>query len=180
LFLIGRFFKNLLLSNLFRNQQIRNKNCLWQPCLQTDRDEISNLYRGSSFSSSFENCFCRLLTFALWDKLPLVKRFGDVTFALCDKLPFVTKTQYYKLSYESDPNITPKTSTPSSPKHPPSSKQESINRRLDLLITNNNLNVPETLHNDVISPIEESAPPLPPRSYKQPSPPPSPDRLLLR
>ena len=88
-----------------------------------------------------------------------------------------TKTQYYKLSYESDPNITPKTSTPSSPKHPPSSKQESINRRLDLLITNNNLNVPETLHNDVISPIEEFAPPLPPRSYKQPSPPTSPQHL---
>jgi hypothetical protein len=28
---------------LFRNQPIRNKNCLWRPCLLTDRDEMSNL-----------------------------------------------------------------------------------------------------------------------------------------
>ena len=26
----------------FRNQPIRNKNCLWQPCLLTERDEMSN------------------------------------------------------------------------------------------------------------------------------------------
>jgi hypothetical protein len=25
----------------FRNQPIRNKNCLWWPCLLTDRDEIA-------------------------------------------------------------------------------------------------------------------------------------------
>ena len=30
----------------FRNQLFRNKNCLWQPCLLMDRDELSNLYRG--------------------------------------------------------------------------------------------------------------------------------------
>ncbi|OPL33682.1 hypothetical protein AM593_09603, partial [Mytilus galloprovincialis] len=84
------------------------------------------------------------------------------------------KKQFYKLSYESDTNSTPKTSTPSSPKHPPSSKrQESINRRLDLLITNNNLNVPENFQNG-ITPIEDAAPPLPPRSYKFPSSPTSP------
>ena len=27
----------------FRNQPIRNKNCLWRPCLLTDRDEMCNL-----------------------------------------------------------------------------------------------------------------------------------------
>ena len=27
----------------FRNQPIRNKDCLWQPCLLMDRDESSNL-----------------------------------------------------------------------------------------------------------------------------------------
>jgi hypothetical protein len=27
----------------FRNQPFRNKNCLWRPCLLTDRDEMSNL-----------------------------------------------------------------------------------------------------------------------------------------
>lgn len=32
-----------------------------------------------------------------------------------------TKKQYYKLSFENDASSTPKTSTPSSPKHPPSS-----------------------------------------------------------
>ena len=31
---------------LFRNQPIRNKNGLWRPCLLTDRDEMSNLYKG--------------------------------------------------------------------------------------------------------------------------------------
>jgi hypothetical protein len=32
-------------EKIFRNQPIRNKNCLWQPCLLMDQDEISNLYR---------------------------------------------------------------------------------------------------------------------------------------
>jgi hypothetical protein len=31
---------------LFRNQPIRNKNCLWRPCFLKDRDEMNNLYRG--------------------------------------------------------------------------------------------------------------------------------------
>ena len=30
----------------FRNQPIRNKNCLWRPCLLMDRDEMSNCNRG--------------------------------------------------------------------------------------------------------------------------------------
>jgi hypothetical protein len=30
----------------FRNRPIRNKNCLWRPCMLTDRDEMDNLYRG--------------------------------------------------------------------------------------------------------------------------------------
>ena len=32
----------------FRCRPIRNKNCLWWPCLLTDRDEMSNLHRGQS------------------------------------------------------------------------------------------------------------------------------------
>jgi hypothetical protein len=36
----------------FRNQPIRNKNCLWWPCLLTDQDEMSNLYRGPSIDAS--------------------------------------------------------------------------------------------------------------------------------
>jgi hypothetical protein len=38
----------------FRNQPIRNKNCLWRPCLLTDLDEMSNLYRGPSKDASYQ------------------------------------------------------------------------------------------------------------------------------
>ena len=38
----------------FRNQPIRNKNGLWWPCLLTDRDEMSNLYRGPSMDASYQ------------------------------------------------------------------------------------------------------------------------------
>jgi hypothetical protein len=38
----------------FRNQPIRNKNCLWWPCLYTDRDEMSNLYRGPAIDASYQ------------------------------------------------------------------------------------------------------------------------------
>ena len=37
----------------FRNQPIRNKNCLWQPCLLKDQDEINNLYRGPYIDASY-------------------------------------------------------------------------------------------------------------------------------
>jgi hypothetical protein len=36
----------------FRNQPIRNKNCLWRPCLLMDRDEMSNRNRGLSIDTS--------------------------------------------------------------------------------------------------------------------------------
>ena len=39
---------------LFRNQPIRNKNCLWRPCLLTDRDEMSKLYREPSIDASYQ------------------------------------------------------------------------------------------------------------------------------
>ena len=37
-----------------QNQPIRNKNHLWQPCLLTDRNEMSNLYRGPSIDASYQ------------------------------------------------------------------------------------------------------------------------------
>ena len=37
-----------------KNQPIRNKNCLWRPCLLTDRDGMSNLYRRPSIDSSYQ------------------------------------------------------------------------------------------------------------------------------
>jgi hypothetical protein len=33
-----------------RNRPIRNKNCMWLPCLLTDRDEMSNVHRGHSIN----------------------------------------------------------------------------------------------------------------------------------
>jgi hypothetical protein len=39
---------------LFRNQPIRNKNCLWQPCLLTDQDEMNNRYRGPSIDATYQ------------------------------------------------------------------------------------------------------------------------------
>ena len=38
----------------FFNQPIRNKSRLWRPCLLTDRDEMSNLYRGPSIDISYQ------------------------------------------------------------------------------------------------------------------------------
>jgi hypothetical protein len=38
----------------FRNQPIRNKNCLWWPCLLMDRDEMSNRNRGLSIDASYQ------------------------------------------------------------------------------------------------------------------------------
>ena len=38
---------------IFLNRPIRNKYCLWRPCLQTDQDEISIRHRGPSIDASY-------------------------------------------------------------------------------------------------------------------------------
>jgi hypothetical protein len=38
----------------FLNRPIRNKSCLWRPYLLTDRDEMSNLYRGPPIDASYQ------------------------------------------------------------------------------------------------------------------------------
>jgi hypothetical protein len=38
----------------FRNLPIRNKNCLWRPCLWTDRNGMSNSNRGLSIDASYQ------------------------------------------------------------------------------------------------------------------------------
>jgi hypothetical protein len=48
---LGKRFQR---RRFFRNQPIRNKNGLWQPCLLTDRDKMSNLYRGQSIDASYQ------------------------------------------------------------------------------------------------------------------------------
>ena len=41
-------------KNIFRNRPIRNKNCLWWPCLLANWDEMSNLYREPSNDASYQ------------------------------------------------------------------------------------------------------------------------------
>jgi hypothetical protein len=50
----GSFGKAVSEDKIFRNQSIRNKNCLWQPYLLMDRDEMSNLYRGPPIDTSYQ------------------------------------------------------------------------------------------------------------------------------
>ena len=48
---LGKRFQR---RRFFRNQPIRKKNCLWRPCLLTNRDKMSNLYRGPSIDASYQ------------------------------------------------------------------------------------------------------------------------------
>jgi hypothetical protein len=48
---LGKWFQR---RRFFRNQPIRNKNGLWWPCLLTDRDEMSNVYRRPSIDASYQ------------------------------------------------------------------------------------------------------------------------------
>jgi hypothetical protein len=41
-------------EDLKKNQPIRNKNCLWRPCLETGRDEMSNVYKEPSIDASYQ------------------------------------------------------------------------------------------------------------------------------
>ena len=46
--------KRLQRRRFFRNQPIIKKNCLWWPCLLTEQDEMSNLYRGHAIDASYQ------------------------------------------------------------------------------------------------------------------------------
>ena len=41
-------------EDLKKNRPIRNKNCLWRPCLLMDLDEIKIHYRGPSIDASYQ------------------------------------------------------------------------------------------------------------------------------
>ena len=41
-------------EKIFRNRPIRNKNCLWWPCLLMNRNEMSNLYRRPSKDAPYQ------------------------------------------------------------------------------------------------------------------------------
>ena len=48
-------FKHFLISvGMFEINVYRNKNRLWWPCLLTDQDGMSNLYRGPSIDASYQ------------------------------------------------------------------------------------------------------------------------------
>jgi hypothetical protein len=50
----GSFGQAVSEEKIFKNRPIRNKNCLWWPCLLMDRDEMNNLYRGPSLDASYQ------------------------------------------------------------------------------------------------------------------------------
>jgi hypothetical protein len=50
----GSFGQAVSEEKIFRNRPIRNKNCLWHPCLLTDWDEMSNPYRGPAIDASYQ------------------------------------------------------------------------------------------------------------------------------
>ena len=50
---LGTFGQTVSERKNLKNQPIRNKNRLWLPCLLTDRDGMSNLYRGPSIDASY-------------------------------------------------------------------------------------------------------------------------------
>ena len=50
----GSFGKAVSEEKNFKNRPIRNKNCLWWPCLLMDRDEMSNLNRRPSIDASYQ------------------------------------------------------------------------------------------------------------------------------
>ena len=50
----GSFGQAVSEEKIFFNRPIRNKNCLWWPCLLMDRDEMSTLYRGPSINASYQ------------------------------------------------------------------------------------------------------------------------------
>ena len=41
-------------QKIFKNRPMRKKTCLCRPCLLTDRDKMSNLYRGPSIYASYQ------------------------------------------------------------------------------------------------------------------------------
>jgi hypothetical protein len=57
----------------FRNQPIKNKNDLWWPCLLTDRDEMSNRYRGPTIDASYQV----LVHLAKWFQRRRFKKIGQ-------------------------------------------------------------------------------------------------------
>ena len=50
----GSFGQAVSEEKILKNRPIRNKNCLWWPCLLMDRDKMCNVYRGPSIDASYQ------------------------------------------------------------------------------------------------------------------------------
>ena len=50
----GSFGQAVSEEKIFLNRPIRNKNCLWRPCLLIDRDKMCNLQIGPSIDASYQ------------------------------------------------------------------------------------------------------------------------------
>ena len=50
----GSFVQVVSEKKILKNRPIRNKNCLWRPCLLTDQDKMSILQRGRSIDASYQ------------------------------------------------------------------------------------------------------------------------------
>jgi len=67
----------------FRTQPIRNKNCLWWPCFLSNRDEMSNVYKGPSIDASYQvsvhlaKRFQRRIFFLEIDQPETIIAYGD-------------------------------------------------------------------------------------------------------
>jgi hypothetical protein len=103
----GSFGLAISEKKIFQNRPIRKKNCLWCPCLLTDRDEMSNPYRGPPIDAFYQDLakrFQRRIVFkidqsksriALWGHV--YQRIGkewaifiqDLTWMLPTKIQFI-------------------------------------------------------------------------------------------
>ena len=79
----------------FKNQPIRNKSRLWQPCLLTNRDEMSNLYRGPSIDASYQVSFQKHKLFENWNL-----SWGKTTFTVLGINFDVDISKITKINYE--------------------------------------------------------------------------------
>jgi hypothetical protein len=86
LFLIGWFLRFWTIKKTFNfcgfvfcGLKIRNKNCMWWPCLLTDRDEMSNLHRGHFMDASYQvSVVAMIVNQAMSEFRKLVRRINTI------------------------------------------------------------------------------------------------------
>jgi hypothetical protein len=70
----GSFGQVVSEEKISRNWPIRNKNCLWWPCLSMDRDEMSTLYRGPPIDASYQVSVHLVFSETAWPNEPKLGR----------------------------------------------------------------------------------------------------------